>query len=184
MQIIFGLGFAMLPCFFTAVHTRNRGWKCQLFQALCCLLPRLTVWVLKPSWEMLCAVRCYEPNCSWTPLMTVGPVMCRASLETQGAWINATQVLVLYQTMFSFLPFSYVCFVLLRYFPLLDFNVRIMAQWARNNWRNASLSQSLLICFGRALSLQIPDSLFSLVNTWTKLPHLYLFFLLECEILF
>ena len=156
------------------------------------LLPSLTIWVLEISWEMLCTARSHDPSCRWTPLMTVGAVMHSTSLETQGALSKSCSVFsalpdhvfLVNLVFFPPLPFSNVCFILLQYFPLLDFNVRIIALQARSNRRNAFLSQGLLICFGSAVCLQIPDYLPSLVNRGTKLPHLYLFFPLKDEIAF
>lgn len=172
--------------FLICVHGHVRQAKnASCFKLAVPLLPSVTIRVLKTSCELLCAVRSYEPNYSWTPLMTVGLAMHSASPEMQGALpkscsdFSALLDHVFLVNLFfppSFLPFSYVCFILLQYFPLLDFNARIMALQARSNRRNASLSQGLLICFGNAVCLQIPDRLPPLVNTWTKLPQLYLFF--------
>lgn len=151
----------------------------------------MTPWVLEISWEMLCTVRSHEPSCSWTPLMTVGAATHSTSLETQSALSKRCSVFsalpdhVFLVNLLSpcSLPFSNVCFILLQYFPLLDFNVRIIALQVRINRRNAFLSQGLLI-FGSAACLQIPDYLPSLVSIWAKLPHLYLLFLLKDEIVF
>lgn len=118
--------------------------------------------------------------------------MHSTSLETQGALSKSCSVfsplpdhIFLVNVLFlPPLPFSSDCFILLQYFPLLDFNVRIIALQARSNGRKAFLSQGLLFCFDSAVCLQIPDYLPSLTNTWAKLPHLYLFFLLKKEIVF